>query len=70
MKMLFTFVTTSMLSFAACACSSDDVVMSDTDKGIFLEKVAEQNAARAVEIIDNAMECYFPGEGASIDSLL
>lgn len=66
MKMLFTFVTTSMLSFAACACSSDDVAMSDTDKGIFLEKVAEQNAARAVEIIDNAMGCYFPGEGASM----
>lgn len=66
MKMLYTLFTGSMISLVTCACNSEDVKAPDDNEGIFLENVAEQNTARAVEMIDNAMKCYFPEPGTSM----
>ena len=66
MKTFFMLVTSSMLTLVTCACNSEEVNTPDKDGGIFIENVAEQNTARAIEIIDNAIKCYFPESGTSM----
>ena len=66
MKTFFMLVTSSMLTLVTCACNSKEVNTPDKDGGIFIENVAEQNTARAIEIIDNAIKCYFPESGTSM----
>ena len=63
MKNLFTLLTLLLLTLVAC--SNDSAVDEKPDNGgMYVPgNLPVQNVARAIELIDNAVECYFTGTG-------
>lgn len=61
MKNLFTLLTLLLLTLVAC--SNDSAVDEKPDNGgMYVPgNLPVQNVARAIELIDNAVECYFTG---------
>ena len=70
MKNLFTLLTLLLLTLVAC--SNDSAVDEKPDNGgtYVPGNLPVQNVARAIELIDNAVECYFTGNGHGYVTLL
>ena len=66
MKNLFTLLTLLLLTLVAC--SNDSAVDEKPDNGgtYVPGNLPVQNVARAIELIDNAVECYFTGTGMAM----
>ena len=66
MKNLFTLLTLLLLTLVAC--SNDSAVDEKPDNGgMYVPgNLPVQNVARAIELIDNAVECYFTGTGMAM----
>ena len=67
MKNLFTLLT--LLLWTLVACSNDSAADEKPGSGgtdIPAGNLPMQNVARAIELIDNAVECYFTGTGMAM----
>ena len=67
MKKLFTLLT--LLLWTLVACSNDSAADEKPGSGgtdIPVGNLPMQNVARAIELIDNAVECYFTGTGMAM----
>ena len=67
MKKLFTLLT--LLLWTLVACSNDSAADEKPGSGetdIPAGNLPMQNVARAIELIDNAVECYFRGTGMAM----
>ena len=66
MKNLFTLLTLLLLTLVAC--SNDSAVDEKPDNGgtYVPGNLPVQNVARAIELIDNAVEYYFTGTGMAM----
>ncbi len=60
-KIIFTILC-PLLVFSACGKNSD----SDNGGGNVTESLAKQNLLRAIQIVDNAINCHFTGDGMAM----
>lgn len=59
-KLALIFISFFTVAFACCD-NSDDTSVIEQPK-LTSSEIAEQNILRSMEIVDNAVECYFKGD--------
>lgn len=69
MKNILSFFALALLLCFSCSSSNDDVPGNgegDNGETLTSTALAKRNTERAIELIDNAVECYFTGNGMAM----
>lgn len=67
MKKLLTVLACSLYVFLACSCDpAEETGKPGNGDGNYADNVSEQNLLRSIELIDNAVSCYFEGSGMAM----